>query len=335
MVVRTGVHRGCMPKAYGRVSGSAKDPCPPCAETLVFLSAAAYGHAMPNHRYDLLVIDLDGTLLDRSNRVPVENRRAIERAREAGIEVMIATGRALVESREALSMIDHDGLVVTAGGSMLNDARSGETRRRFVLTPDVVREVTNRLLEHGHKVLILKDAHAAGYDYLAVGRGRMNPASEWWFSTMNAVVRHADHVDLDEHPDHTVRTGVVADSDHLAPLADSLREVLGERAFLQHWAAVTAKETTGSSTHLLEVFSPNVNKWTMISAYGRDTGRDAERIAAIGDGLNDVELVQAAGLGIAMANADERVRRVADRHTLDHEQAGVAYAIDRILEGAW
>ena len=290
---------------------------------------------MPNHRYDLLVIDLDGTLLDRENRVPVENHRAIDRAREAGIEIMIATGRALVESRPALEAIEHDGLIVTAGGSMLNEAHTGTTRRRFVLSPAVVREVTQTLLAHGHRVLILKDAHAAGYDYLAIGHGQLNPASEWWFSVMNPIVRHAEHPDHDEHPGDTVRAGVVADSEHLAPVAESLREVLGPRAFLQHWAAVTESEATGSTTHLLEVFSPNVNKWTMISEHAREHGIPAERIAAIGDGLNDVELVENAGTGIAMANADPRVQAVAKRKTLGHDQHGVAHAIERILDGEW
>jgi Cof subfamily protein (haloacid dehalogenase superfamily) len=286
-------------------------------------------------RYDMLVIDLDGTLLNRQGHVSYENQRAIHDARDAGIEVVIATGRALVESRRALEAIGHDGLIVAAGGSLLCEAATGKTLHRHVMPHDLVADVTCALLDHGHKVLILKDAHTAGYDYLAVGPGELDPASKWWFGKISPEVRFAEHVAEDEHPHDTVRAGVVASSRELAPIAEDLRTQLGDRAFLQHWAAVTATEATGSTTHLLEVFNPQVNKWMMITAICQERGIEPAHVAAIGDGLNDVEIVGGAGLGIAMANADPRVVAVADQVTDDHDDHGVARAIERILEGQW
>jgi hydroxymethylpyrimidine pyrophosphatase-like HAD family hydrolase len=64
-------------------------------------------------------------------------------------------------------------------------------------------------------------------------------------------------------------------------------------------------------------------------------GIDPSQVVAIGDGLNDVTMVREAGLGIAMGNADPRVAAVADRGTRDHASAGVAAAIDHLLEGTW
>jgi HAD superfamily hydrolase (TIGR01484 family) len=286
-------------------------------------------------RYHTLVIDLDGTLLARDGSVAIEDRRAIDRARESGLEIIIATGRALVESRPALEAIEHDGLVVAGSGSLLCEAATGRTVDRRTLGHEVVHDVGERLIAHGHKLLVLKDAHAAGYDYLAVGPGEMDPASQWWFSRLRAQLRFAGELHEDEHPHDTVRTGVVASADELAPLAEALKEEIGERAFLQHWSAVTESEATGSRTHLLEVFCRGVNKWTMIAAHCERSELDPERVAAIGDGLNDIELIAGAGLGIAMANADERVKKVATQHTADHNSHGVAFAIDRILAGAW
>ncbi|HRP62794.1 MAG TPA: HAD-IIB family hydrolase [Phycisphaerales bacterium] len=288
-----------------------------------------------NARYDMLVIDLDGTLLDRDGYVSTANRRALDAARSGGLEVIIATGRAWVESMTALRAIAHDGLLIAAGGSLLCDAATGHTVDRHVMPRDLVADVTSALLGHGHKVLILKDAHAAGYDYLAVGPGRLDPASEWWFNTIPAKVRHVDGLHEDEHPDETVRAGVVASSAELTPIARDLQVALGGRAFLQHWAAVTESEATGSSTHLLEVFNPNVSKWTMIESICQQRGIDRDRVAAIGDGLNDVEMIANAGLGVAMANADHRVMQAADRVTARHDEDGVAAAIDRILTGEW
>jgi hypothetical protein len=286
-------------------------------------------------RYKLLVVDLDGTLLGRAGTVSAANCIALEQARQAGLEVVIATGRALVESRRILEIIGHRGLVVAAGGSMLCHAATGQTLDRRVMPPDVVAEVTAWLVEHGHKVLILKDACATGYDYLAVGGGQLDPASQWWFDRLDVSVRFIQTLNEDLHPQDTVRAGAVACESKLGPLAGQLRQSMGQRCFLQHWSAVTELNATGSSTHLLEIFTANVSKWTMIHGYCQRMGIDAARVAAIGDGLNDVDLIGSAGLGIAMANAGQDVRSVADRITADHDADGVALAIDQILSAAW
>ena len=117
-----------------------------------------------------------------------------------------------------------------------------------------------------------------------------------------------------------------------------MRDTLQGRAYLHHWGAVTEQSPAGGThagTHLLEVFAPEVNKWTMVRRYCDDRGVDQGRVAAIGDGLNDVALVENAALGVAMKNAFPEVIEVADRVTLDHDEDGVARAVDRIVTGAW
>ncbi len=284
-------------------------------------------------QYDLLVIDLDGTLLRRDGSVSARNVEAVQQARDAGVEVIVATGRALVESQRALKAIAHEGLMIAAGGSMLCCVKSGRTLARRVMPEQVVRDATDALLGHGHKVLILKDSNAAGYDYLAVGQGELDPASRWWFEQLPVTVRFAEELAEDAHPHDTVRAAVVASGSELGPIAQDLKEKLGEQVFLQHWPAVTSSEAIGSQTHLLEVFNPNVNKWTMIQSHCAGSGIDMARVVTIGDGLNDVEMLRGAGLGVAMGNADPRAAAVADRSAGDHENDGVAEVIELILNG--
>lgn len=285
--------------------------------------------------YDIVVIDLDGTLLRSDGTISPADRRAVAEARAAGLEVLIATGRALPEAVPALEAIEHDGLVITAGGAMLSDLAAGMTRRRRPMCRHVVAGVVNRLIANGHKALILKDADVTGYDYLAIGPHALDPASQWWFDQLDVAVRFIDHVDEDEHPEDTVRAAAVAGCDELAPLADQLHTFVGNRACLQHWSAVTESEAIGSTTHLLEVFDRDVNKWTMVRTHCRELGVDPRRTVAIGDGLNDVELVRQAGLGVAMANADARVLGVAQRVTASNDENGVAGVLDGLLSGAW
>lgn len=286
-------------------------------------------------RYDVLVVDLDGTLLRSDGTVSARNARAVQAARDAGVQLIIATGRSLSESRGALAAINHQGMLIAAGGSLLCDASTGATVGRRAMAPEVVREITRWLIEHQHPALILKDAHVAGYDYLIVGESELDPASRWWFGRMDTIKRHVAGLDEDPHPEHTVRAGAVASEARLAPLARRLREEFGDRCSMQHWSAVTSTHAVGSPTHLLEIFDVQVNKWSMLMEHCTPLGVPAERIAAIGDGLNDVELVAGAGLGVAMANAGPEVRAVARRTTAHHDEDGVAVAIDRILVGVW
>lgn len=286
-------------------------------------------------RYDVLVIDLDGTLLASDGSVSPRNVRAISAAKTAGLEVIIATGRSLSESREALQAIGHTGLVVAAGGSLLCDAATGCTIDRRAMPVDVVRDVTHALVKHEHAALILKDAHATGYDYLVVGEGELDPASRWWFTRTGTTVQHIGHIDEDRHPHDSVRAGAVACESRLAPLAVRLRSEFADRCFLQHWSAVTATHAIGSPTHLLEIFDSCVSKWSMVLSHCRRRGIDPQCVAAIGDGLNDVDLVANAGLGIAMANAGPEVLAAARHVAAHHDQDGVALAIECILDGEW
>ena len=84
---------------------------------------------------------------------------------------------------------------------------------------------------------------------------------------------------------------------------------------------------------MLEIFMQGVNKWTMVSRYCEASEIGFEQVAAIGDGLNDIELIAGAGIGIVVENADQAVRRVANRMTRSHDQDGVAHAVERLMDG--
>jgi len=285
--------------------------------------------------YDLIAIDLDGTLLRRDGSVSARNVAALREARDAGAEVVLATGRALIESDHVLDHVGREGFFVGAGGAMLCNARTGRTVQRSDMDEHLVRAVTASLNRHGHLAHLLKDGSVAGYDYLIVGDGVLDPATQWWFDTLPIRARFARLLEEDEHPELTVRVGTVASARELDHVEHELREDLGDTVFLQHWAAVTSTEATGSQTHLLEVFNPEVDKWTMIRRIAERRGIDRDRVAAIGDGLNDIRMVREAGLGVAIGNAEAGVMHVADRVAPENDEDGVAVAIDAILHGKW
>jgi HAD superfamily hydrolase (TIGR01484 family) len=280
----------------------------------------------------LLAIDLDGTLLTRQG-VSDHDRDAIRQARSAGVEIVVATGRAWLESREALDAIGDDGVMIGAGGALLHEAASGRTLARSVVHPEVVEAIATSLRSHGHVVHLLQDAEAAGFDYWMVGWDRLHEASRWWFDRHAVTARWAGRIDQVDDLSHTVRVGTTASGTHLEQIAEELRSDLGGRVMLQSWPAVVESEATGETIHLLEAFDPLVDKWTMLSRLAADRGIATHEIAAIGDGLNDVGMIRGAGVGIAMAGADRRVRAVADAET-GLPGRGVGDAVLALLDGS-
>jgi len=284
---------------------------------------------------DLLVLDLDGTLLNRAGGISRRNAEAIAAAEAAGIQVVIATGRSWSESRHVLGEIGYRRPFIAAGGAVLADGRTGRTTHREAMDAGLVGSVVATLLAHRHTTLLLKDAPTLEDEYVIVGEGPLDRASEWWFDTFRIGYRRVATLADDPHPGDTVRIGVVASGVTLVEVAAEVRREVGDRAFMQHWSAVTAEEATGSTTHLLEVFSPKVSKWTAIVRLCAMLGIDPRRTVAIGDGLNDVEMIANAGCGIAMANACPSVLEVAQMVTGHHDEDGVAEAILGLVNGEW
>ena len=304
---------------------------------------------MRKPNYDILALDLDGTLLGPTGGVSDANIDAVNAARKAGIEVVICTGRGPVESKQpsaasrALGRMPglSEAPVVVAGGSMIADASTGRTIQRWPMNTDLVRRVVGRFRDANSASMVLKDPDAAGFDYLIVDTGPLDPVNVWWFEKMGIRRRHIPELDHDEHPEHTVRVGLAATTDRMFHLG---REIISEfepEATLHHFAAVSSQNTgnglIGKSTtvHIIEVFDKAVTKWTAIDWIAKRRGVPRERVAAIGDEINDVAMLAGAGRGVAMGNAVTKVKDIADRHVSSHEDDGVAEAIDHILRGAW
>ncbi len=289
-------------------------------------------------RCRILVTDLDGTLLDRRGEVSQKNRDAIDRARQAGIEVVFATGRSWVECRAVAQATLGAGMTITAGGAAMHEVRSGDCVDRIVISSDLVAHCTQSLVHHGHLAHLLKDATHAGYDYLLVGDAQLDEASRWWFSVHPLVTRSVAALDSDASVrrvqlEHVLRVGTVAAAHELERVAATIREEVPERLTLKHWPALVALGQAGVETHLLEIFDANVDKWSMIQKLCKTRGIDPGEVVTVGDGLNDIGMLQGAQCSYAVANAEPDVARCGKRRAPDHDASALAFVVDEVLDG--
>lgn len=311
---------------------------------------------MPSRRYDFIAIDLDGTLLCPRGRVSETNTRAIHRARHAGVHVSVCTGRGYNECKHVTAQIDQVEPVVVAGGAILSHAQTGRTLHRFPMNPGLVRRLVGTLTRHGHAALVLKDpagdhesradrgatgTPTPGHDYLIVsptGERAIDPITMWWFREHKIKFHVVPTLDEDEHPEHTVRVGVCGTRGRTQAAADELHRDFADEVVFHHFGAVVPgdqQKRPEDQIVILEAFDRTVNKWSAIRWLADRDGIDTARIAAIGNDINDVPMLSAAGLGVAMQNAIPEAKAAAQRHTLANDADGVAHAIDMILAGEW
>jgi len=297
--------------------------------------------AGPARRYDLAAIDIDGTLVSHTGQIHPRDIQAIAAARAAGITVCLATGRALVECRSVIAALSQTDPVIVSGGAIVSDPQSGATLERFTMDLPVVHRIAEYLLSLGHPALLLKDPAATGYDYLVVtpsGPDALDPASRWWFNHMGVHHRFAPALHDDPHPEHTVRVGAYSANTPVDALAADLHERFSAEVMLQHFSGVMLPQDRRDmgidSVHIVELFNPLADKAQALGRLASRMGIPMHRTIAIGDQTNDVSMLRAAGLGIAMGNAHPAVLAAASR-TTSPVGGGVADALGNILAGIW
>ncbi len=323
---------------------------------------------MPGAKYDMIAIDLDGTLLCPRGEVSAANLGAIRDARKAGITVTVCTGRGLLECRHVTTIIGQTDPVVVAGGSILACPVRQRTLHRFAMEPALVRGLVGHMTAHGHAALVLKDptatapgatgadsanescggtaAHPAGHDYVVVsptGWKGVDPVTRWWFDTLKVPVKLVASLDEDQHLDHTVRVGVCGTRAATEPVAREVLAAFDGRVNSHHFGAVVPEGViagdgvTGGDQHIVifELFDKQASKWNAIMWLAAQRGLRPERICAIGNDVNDLDMLANAGLGVAMGNAIPEARAAARLHTHGNDADGVAHAIQQVLDGKW
>jgi Cof subfamily protein (haloacid dehalogenase superfamily) len=275
-------------------------------------------------KFRLIAIDLDGTLLSPRGDVTPRTREAVHMAVEAGLMVCFATGRNFTESMPILESVGHYDAAVFVGGAMVIDTRTGQTLQRTLMDAQLARELCAFFEGHGQAALALQDTSDAGVDYLISAGAEPNLSTQQWLKMTKASVRLRK--DLATHPHmHTVRVAIVVPNEKSEIVQQELNEFFGDR-IVSHNFTLSAHPA-----RLLEVFDPAVSKWAGIMHVAGRHGIDPSQIIAVGDDVNDLPMVQHAGLGLAMGNAHPSLKAVAKRIIGHHSRDGLAEFLERLV----
>lgn len=263
----------------------------------------------------LLVLDIDGTMADRSNRVRDSVAQAIGSAKRRGVAVAIATGRLYQNSLHAHNSIGSTLPLICFDGALIREPKTEVVHRHWPLEPRAVAQVldyTEQLSLNGRVSIQLYVQHDL---YIS----NLNDASIKFFQGSN--VQPIVVGDLRQLLDRAT-TEVIVLSDEF--------EVIARLAGLMNNSHGRIRVKEYKSMAFLEMFHPAVNKRLAVSYLAEEVmSLRPENVMAIGDDFTDIEMLQYAGIGVAMGNSPLEVRAAADWVTTTIEEDGVARAIDR------
>ncbi|MBN4060937.1 HAD-IIB family hydrolase [bacterium AH-315-I18] len=284
-------------------------------------------------KYRMIGLDMDGTLLQTAGGISPENVAAISRAQDAGVLVVPCTGRSWRESIRQLVGYPNPGMGIFATGAMIADIQSGKSVDLAMIEPHVAMQIIEKLRDLPESVLILTDRHITGYDYLVTGSGTLTANTQWWFGQTQISIHFKTDVTHDDLH-HALRVGMVANGVRAKAASLEIEKRLGDQINMHCFEAVHQPDPS-ECVFILEIFGASVDKWRGLVWLAQQQGIKPNEIVMMGDQINDVSAISQAGCGIAMDNAIDAVKEVANHHTLHCDQHGVAYAIDQLLSGGW
>lgn len=279
-------------------------------------------------KYRFLAIDVDGTLMNSRNELPPAHREALHRAHQAGMTVCLCTGRMLAEARSVLDEIGLDSDVgVFVFGAIVSELSTGRTLHRTTIPHHLADRLVAHFQSLDSPVLVLYDSAEAGVDYRFIPGKRNRQYFERWLEISPS---RSDRVrEWRPSPFDPVRIGIIEDPAHIAETFASVQQ-----AFSPDELKYNSIFAPNYGLHVVECFAPTVNKWHGIMQVAGPMGIDGSQVVAIGDDVNDLEMIRHAGLGVAMGNAIAPVKAVARWHVPSNDEGGLAVAIDRVLNNS-
>ena len=275
-------------------------------------------------RYRMIANESHGMLLSPDGTVSPRNKAAVHRALRAGLLVCFATGRNWTESQTVLDAVEHYDTAVFVGGAMVIDTKQNETLHRTGMDAELAREVCGVIEQLGQAALALQDTAETGVDYLVTADVEINDATRQWMKVTTAKVTRVH--DLPRHPhEHTIRVGLVAAPEQVKQVHRTLKDRFGGRIVCQNL------HVPAYGVEVLEVFDPSVNKWEGIMHVARKHGIRQDEIVAIGDDVNDIAMIERAGLGVAMGNAKPEVLAIAKHVIRRNDEDGLGEFLDELV----
>ena len=264
--------------------------------------------------YKLIAIDMDGTLLREDKTISDKTKEMIQKANEKGVKIVLASGRpieGLERYLEELKLVTEEDYVMSFNGSVIQNVKTKEI-------------ISKNILKGSDLKVLYKLAQQIGVNIHAFTKqGCVTPIMNEYTKLEGSIngieVHEVDFNTIDDQED-VIKVMFIDPEPVLAAAMEKIPAHIYEDFTVVR-----------SAPYFLEFLNKASSKGTGVRALAAHLGIQREEIICIGDAGNDLDMIEFAGLGVAMGNAFEEVKAAADYITLDNDADGVAHVIEKFI----
>lgn len=263
--------------------------------------------------YKLIVTDMDGTLLGSDHEVTEENKKALKEALDKGINVTVATGRMYSSAKSHISFLNSKVPIIACNGALIKDS------------------ITNEVIYSNHiskdkslKILHILEKYNVYYQYYSEDLlmcKKIDKDNKNLDKVKKLISNGVDLVFVPNLTEFIISKDilkVVVIEDENIHILDEIKKELRK---------IEGLEITKSWFNNIEIMATGSDKGSAVKTLAKYLDIDRKNIIAFGDNYNDISMLEFAGMGVAMGNADEFVKSKADYITSINDEDGVAKAL--------
>lgn len=267
-----------------------------------------------NHSIRLIAVDLDGTLLNSDHHITPRTHQALSEAVRRGIQVIMATGRPRLTTLPYLQALELTTPGVFMQGLNIYNG-DGSLRHNILMDSETVRKTAAFAVEHDLTLMI--------YNHELIATRYRNTYTDILQAYHEPLPQEFGDEIIDLPDQYAVnKLFFIDDPSRIPQIRSALAERIGNHSTLQT-----------SMPQFLEVLPAGASKGAGLKWLLDDIGISPDEVLAIGDGENDIEMIQLARIGVAMGNGNAHLKVEANYITLSNNEDGVAHAVEKFALG--
>lgn len=267
--------------------------------------------------YKLIAIDLDGTLLNSNHEISEKNKETIKKCLDKKIKIILLSGREIYSIKEFAKELGIKEYISAYNGGIISDHTGRNVYFNNTLDKSVVKKLID--LNNGREDLLIIFAG----DEIIVDNGESDLYKKflkYTNSTPIIVENIYEYLDGNDKMNNVNKICYSNDHENLLKVKDEVNASVDEDL-----------STLFSLPIFLEVFNKAVSKGLALEKIASYYDISGDEIIAVGDGENDISMINYAGLGIAMENASEKLKKVSDYITLGNDKDGLSLALEKFI----
>lgn len=265
--------------------------------------------------YEIIVLDLDGTLTNSKKEISPKTKEALLQIQEDGKKVVLASGRptyGILNLANELRLADYGGYILSFNGAKITNTKTKEVILNETIPQEFIKDLYLNSLEYGIGIYTYTD------NQIIAGNG-IDTYGKLESKINHLPIQRVDNfLDFVQFPvNKFLMTG---EPELILEVQTNLREKFQSQLNIFR-----------SEPFFLEIMPPAIDKAASLDTLLHILKIDKSQMICCGDGFNDASMIEYAGLGVAMKNAQEEVKKLADYITFSNDEDGIAHVIEKFM----